>query len=87
MAEPSGFGAFELGEVLEEEAKREEHRARDPEKVVSSSYSSSGAPEEDAVPDPLARLPEKFRKEIEAQVEVKSRRATFPVNSQSIRSI
>jgi hypothetical protein len=81
MAEPTGLGASELGEVMDEERKREENENRDPQKVASSSESSSGVPEEDAIADPLARLPDKFRKEIEAQVKVKARRATFPVPS------
>jgi hypothetical protein len=87
MAEPTGLGASEFGEVMEEEEKREKQQVRDPEKLECSTNSSSGPPEEDAAPDPLARLPEKFRKEIEAQVEVKSRRATFRVSSSSTRWI
>jgi hypothetical protein len=85
MAEPTGLGAFELGEVMADEEKREKPRGGDSEKLEPFTHSSSGTPEEDATPDPLARLPEKFRKEIEAQVEVKSRRATFPVISLLIR--
>lgn len=77
MTEPTGVGAFEVVELLEEEARRQEPN-RDAEKV-SSSGQTSQPPEGDSLSDPLARLPTQYRKEIEAQVELKSRRVSFNV--------
>lgn len=78
MAKPSAANIREAAEVLEMDKYKE---AVDTEKIVSTEYSSSGpSASGDADPDPLAHLPENFRKEIEAQATVVSRKVSFKVH-------
>jgi hypothetical protein len=81
MADPTGIAARAEEEVFEMEKKR---GLRDTEKTVTGvSPSSEGRGSGDATtvnPDPLAHLPEHFRKEIEEQSAVSSRKVSFKVH-------
>ena len=79
MAEPTGINVQGMSDVVEMHENKEIH---DVEKTVVDSEMSvashSGrSPSGDI--DPLSRLPEQFRKEIEAQATVKSRKVGFKV--------
>jgi len=77
MADPTGAIALEATEIFEMEHNKERRGAN---VVLSLEKSASGAYSGDVSdPDPLAHLPEHFRKEIEAQSQVVSRKVSFKV--------
>ena len=79
MAAPTGAIALEATEIFEMEHNKER---TDANAVLSLENSPSGAYSGDVSdPDPLAHLPEHFRKEIEAQAQVVSRKVSFKVQA------
>jgi len=82
MAEPGAVNAREIGEIFEREENFKEMRQT--EKITSGDSSSSGQRNSgDVSPDPLAHLPENFRKEIEAQSKVVTQKISFKVPTNS----
>jgi hypothetical protein len=81
MAEPTSGNIQIAHEVLEMDHERE---TRQTETVASKEGSSSESIRAenaaDPYPDPLSHLPERFRKELEAQATVLSRRVSFGVH-------
>lgn len=84
MADPMGANAQGAIEVFEIERNKEQ---RDVTAVLSLEKSTSDATKngDGNNPDPLAHLPERFRKEIEAEAQVVSRKVSFKVPSISER--
>ena len=83
MADPTGAIALEATEIFEMEYNEER---RDAKAVLCLENSASGAYSGDVSdPDPLAHLPEHFRKEIEAQAQVVSRKVSFKVQAITLR--
>jgi|SRR5271170_3390738 hypothetical protein len=79
MADPTGAIALEATEIFEMEHDKEQRDAATVlalEKSASEAHSGDGGD-----PDPLAHLPEHFRKEIEAQAQVVSRKISFKVQT------
>lgn len=79
MAEPTGMTVQGASDVVEMHEKKETHDAKktvvDSSKSVASNSGQSGTGDT----DPLGHLPERFRREIEAQATVKSRKVSFKV--------
>jgi len=80
MADPTGANAREVTEIFDMEQNKELEDAR---AVLSLEKSTSGTTKEgdDSSPDPLAHLPDHYRKEIEVQAQVLSRKVSFKVRS------
>ena len=80
MADPTGANARETIEIFEIERNKEQ---RDATAVLSLEKSTSDSTKHGNGnnPDPLAHLPEHFRKEIEAEAQVVSRKVSFKVPS------
>ena len=80
MAEPTARNAKLAAGILDHETSRESEEV---EKQNEKSNSSAQHPDDqtgpDGTPDPLANLPEKFRKELEAQSVIVSRKVSFKV--------
>ena len=85
MAEPTAMNVQGLSNIVEMHEKKESH---DAEKTVMDSsnpdFSQSGQSGTGDI-DPLSHLPEHFRKEIEAQATVKSRKVRFKVDPRCFR--
>ena len=80
MAEPTG-ATVKAGEEIIEMHQNMEFRDLETTVTNLSSHSEGRGSGDDSTvnPDPLAHLPEHFRKEIEEQSNVKSRKVSFKV--------
>ena len=79
MAEPTGINVQGASDIVEMHEKKEAHDAEKTVIASSKSGASNSAQSESGDIDPLSHLPEHFRKEIEAQATVKSRKVGFRV--------
>ena len=82
MAELSASSVQGTRDTLEMEDNKAAHDV-ETTVVAGSSNASKAGDEGGANPDPLAHLPEHFRKEIEAQATVKTRKVTTKVLPQT----
>lgn len=80
MAEPIGATVRAGEEIIEMHQNKECLDLEKTATIVSSHSEGRGSADDSTVnPDPLAHLPEHFRKEIEEQSNVKSRKVSFKV--------
>jgi len=80
MAEPTARNAKLAAGIMEHEASLEsEEIEHQNEKSDSPARQTGDHPGADGTPDPLASLPERFRKELEAQSFVVSQKVSFKV--------
>jgi hypothetical protein len=79
MAEPTGLSALLGDEVMVLERNESNHAEKNPNRRNSASEKGVSGCANDIKPDPLALLPEHFRKEIEEQSIISSRKVSFKV--------